>query len=46
MVAVSKRQAPLLKEIVSEIDADAFMIVTDASEIRGEGFLQFTKDEV
>ena len=46
MIAVSKRQAPLLKEIVADIDADAFMIVTDAREIRGEGFLQFTKDEV
>ncbi len=45
-VAVSKREAPVLQDLVSSIDSRAFMIVTDAREIRGEGFLQFTKEEV
>ena len=44
--AVSKREAPVLKDLVADIDPAAFMIVTDAREIRGEGFLQFTKEEV
>lgn len=43
--AVSHRQAVLLKEIVCEADPKAFMILTDASEIRGEGFLAYSKEE-
>ena len=44
--AVSKKQAVLLKDIVSEIDPSAFMIVTAAKEIRGEGFLDYSKEEL
>ena len=43
--AVSRKQAVLLKELVYEQDPDAFMILTDAAEIRGEGFLQYSKEE-
>ena len=38
MIAVSKKELVSLKEIVSDIDPNAFMIVGDAREIRGEGF--------
>lgn len=37
--AVSNRQAAELREIVQEEDENAFVIITDASEIRGRGFI-------
>ena len=43
--AVSRRQGVLLKDIVYEVDPDAFMILTEASEVRGEGFLRFSNEE-
>ena len=46
MCAVSKKEAVLLKEIVYEIDPSAFMILSEVNEIRGEGFLQYSKDEL
>lgn len=45
-VAVSNKEVVVLKEIVHEIDPHAFMIINDASEIRGEGFLKFSKEEL
>ena len=30
-----------LKEIVMELDSKAFVIVTDAREVLGEGFLEY-----
>ncbi len=44
--AVSKKQAALLKDVVMTIDPDAFVILTDAKEIRGEGFLAYSKEEL
>ena len=41
MVAVSKKQIVALKELVYAIDPKAFMIVTDAHEVLGEGFFTF-----
>lgn len=38
MCAVRKQQLPRAKEIVKEIDENAFMIVTSATEIFGEGY--------
>ena len=38
MCAVRKQQLPKAKEIVKEIDENAFMIVTSATEIFGEGY--------
>ena len=46
LVAVSKKQAVILRELVAEIDPDAFMILTDAQEIRGEGFLGYSREEL
>ena len=43
--AVSRKQAVTLKELVYETDPQAFVILTDASEIRGEGFMQYSKEE-
>ena len=42
----SKKQAVLLREMVSEIDPKAFLILTDAQEIRGEGFLDYSREEL
>ena len=39
--AVSKKEIVELKEIVMELDANAFVIVTDAREVLGEGFLEY-----
>lgn len=36
---VSKRQITSLKDIVKDIDENAFMVVSDAREVLGEGFL-------
>ena len=38
---VSKKEIVELKELVLEIDRNAFVIVTDAREVLGEGFLEF-----
>ena len=33
-----KKQIPQLKQIVGTIDPDAFVVVSDAREVLGEGF--------
>ncbi len=38
---VSKKQIVELKDIVIRIDREAFVIVTDAREVLGEGFLEY-----
>ena len=38
---VGKKQIVQLKEAVAEIDPRAFMIVTDAREVLGEGFQEY-----
>lgn len=38
LTALSRRELAILEDQVRAIDPDAFMIVTDAYEIRGEGF--------
>jgi uncharacterized membrane-anchored protein YitT (DUF2179 family) len=35
---VSRKEIVQVKEIVSEVDPDAFVIVSDAREVLGEGF--------
>lgn len=37
---VNKKEIVYLKEKVDEIDPDAFVIVTDAREVHGEGFIE------
>jgi len=41
LCVVSKREIVRLKEIVSDIDEKAFVIVADVREVLGEGFKQF-----
>lgn len=41
MCVVSRKEIVELKEIVFEIDPNAFVIVTDANETVGEGFLNY-----
>ena len=37
---VSKKEVVALKDLVKEIDEKAFIIVTDAREVLGEGFIE------
>ena len=46
LCAVSKRQTADLKEIVCSVDPNAFMIMIESREIRGEGFLQYSREEL
>lgn len=43
MCVLSRRQIPIMKRIVEEIDPDAFVIVQDAREVLGEGFGNYAK---
>ncbi len=38
MVAISQREVGQLKEIVAEVDPDAFIIIGSAAEVLGQGF--------
>lgn len=40
---VSPKEIVRVKEIVAEVDAGAFVIVSDAREVLGEGFLEYAK---
>lgn len=40
---VSQKEIVRVKEIVAEIDPDAFIIVSDAREVLGEGFLEYSR---
>ncbi len=46
MCAVSKRQTADLKRIVYDVDERAFVILSDAKDIRGEGFKPNSADEL
>lgn len=38
---VSPRQLPRIKQLVREIDENAFLSITDTSEVQGKGFVNF-----
>lgn len=40
---VSQKEIVQVKEIVGEVDPNAFVIVSDAREVLGEGFLEYSK---
>ena len=46
MVVTRKQMYPKLEEIVKDEDTSAFMIVSSASEIFGEGYKDITRDKV
>lgn len=46
LCVVRKRQAPMVEEIVRNEDKNAFLIITSASEIYGEGYKSFFSEVV
>lgn len=42
---VSQKEIVALKEIVTEVDPGAFVIVSDAREVLGEGFLEYKNEK-
>lgn len=43
ITVVSKKQTPVIKRIVSEIDAKVFVIIEDVHQVYGEGFQKLRK---
>ncbi len=46
LTAVKRQQLAELKCLVSQIDPDAFIIVQEAHQVLGDGFLRYTKDSL
>ena len=46
MVAFKQKEIVPLKEKVNEIDPHAFLIVSDAHDVLGEGFRTYSKDDI
>ncbi len=46
MCAVKKRTSPQLETIVREEDSDAFMVITSATEIFGEGYKSYFSERI
>lgn len=46
LTAVKKQQVNELKELVTRIDPDAFIIVQEAHQVLGDGFSRYTKDSL
>lgn len=44
--AIKKRQAAELKQLVMEIDPDAFIILQEAHQVLGDGFKRYTKNDL
>ncbi len=44
LTAVKKQQISELKELVVELDSDAFIIFQDAHQVLGDGFSRYSKD--
>lgn len=44
LTAVKKQQIAELKELVVDIDPDAFIIVQEAHQVLGDGFIRYSKD--
>ena len=42
---VSRKEMVQLKEIVNDVDAEAFVIVSDVREVLGEGFLEYRHED-
>ena len=42
---VSKKEIAPVVEIVSSIDKKAFIIVSDAREVMGEGFIEYRQEK-
>ena len=46
LAAVKKQQIAELKELVVEIDPDAFIILQEAHQVLGDGFIRYSKDSL
>lgn len=46
LAAVKKQQVAELKELVTRIDPNAFIIVQEAHQVLGDGFSKYTKDSL
>ena len=46
LAAVKKQQVTELKELVTAIDPNAFIIVQEAHQVLGDGFSRYTKDSL
>ena len=46
LTAVKKHQLAELKQLVVEVDPDAFVIVQEAHQVLGDGFSRYTKDSL
>ena len=46
LTAVKKQQIAELKELVVHIDPDAFIIVQEAHQVLGDGFIRYSKDSL
>ena len=46
LTAVKKQQLAELKELVTKIDPNAFIIVQEAHQVMGEGFSRYSKDSL
>ena len=46
MTAVKKHQVEELKQLVSETDPDAFVIIQEAHQVLGDGFAKYSKDSL
>ncbi len=46
LAAVKKQQVSELKELVTRIDPNAFVIVQEAHQVLGDGFSKYTKDSL
>ena len=44
LTAVKQHQVPEMKDIVAQIDPDAFIIVQEAHQVLGDGFARYSKD--
>ena len=46
LTAVKKHQVEELKQLVSETDPDAFVIIQEAHQVLGDGFAKYSKDSL
>ncbi len=46
LTAIKRRQLAELKELVTRIDPDAFIIVQEAHQVLGDGFSRYSKDSL
>lgn len=46
LTAVKRRQVAELKEIVNQLDPNAFIIVMEAHQVLGDGFAKYSKDSL